>query len=826
MSEVKSDAALRRNQERRAAERAGEPIMYGPVRDDTAAVIHQEIDRLPERYRRPVVLCYLEDMTYQQAADQLRWSEATTRGRLARARDLLRTRLTRRGVTLAGAGLSLAAGSSPSMASAVPAALLRASVRAARHIGLGESAAVAAVSSAAIVLMKHAARTMMIARLKAIAAAALIVSTLTGLATGLTATVIANPEGLPQLANGSPASRAVAGQAKVVERETIEFRGRVLAPDGKPAEGAGVYTVADRPADDSGVPRLRAKAAADGTFRFAITRDAFDTATGGEDSWSSITVLAAADGLGPDWVELSRPPNEELTLRLVDDSVPIAGRILDLQGRPVVGAKVTRGTIEAEGAEGIERYLKLLRDDPSRSGNHRFARTYWGYALPGRSSNVVTDVQGRFRLTGIGRDRIVRLAIEGPNMHYTTITAMTRGAATASTPNDILKSNDIYTAAFDYLISPGRVLTGVVRDKRTRRPLAGVEVSGDRTNARTTTDAEGRYSLPGFPKGKSYGLIVSAGDKPPYFMTFQVVSNAVGLDPIKADVECLPGIPMRLKPIDKETGQPPKRAEVTYWPLHPNPHTREVSGYARNEVLGSSSVGVRQDDGTYLLGVLPGPGAVFVWKADGDYRPACVDPAAFFQVEKIDAARRRENRLYGDRNTLFVAAGEGGAADAPQELRNAIVLINPPKDSDPITAEAVLERDRKREVRVLDPDGKPLTGVTVEGKGAVVTKMPGVISVSKLNPMRPKRFTFRHDDRKLVGFLLARGDEAEPYTVRLHPWGTIIGRLIDAEDKPRPGALLMTIDWQDRHDDPASGILSHVKTDAEGRFRVQGLVPG
>ena len=60
----------------------------GPARDDTAAVIHQEIDRLPDRYRRPVVLCYLEDMTYQQAADQLRWSEATTRGRLCRSGTL------------------------------------------------------------------------------------------------------------------------------------------------------------------------------------------------------------------------------------------------------------------------------------------------------------------------------------------------------------------------------------------------------------------------------------------------------------------------------------------------------------------------------------------------------------------------------------------------------------------------------------------------------------------------------------------------------------------------------------------------------------------
>ena len=139
--QVKSDAARRRDQERRAAERAGEPIASGPARDDTAAVIHQEIDRLPDRYRRPVVLCYLEDMTYQQAADQLRWSEATTRGRLARARDLLRARLTRRGVTLAGTGLILAGGATPGTASVVPAALLQATVRAARYIGLGETAA-------------------------------------------------------------------------------------------------------------------------------------------------------------------------------------------------------------------------------------------------------------------------------------------------------------------------------------------------------------------------------------------------------------------------------------------------------------------------------------------------------------------------------------------------------------------------------------------------------------------------------------------------------------------------------------------------------------
>ena len=42
----------------------------------------------------------------------------------------------------------------------------------------------------------------------------------------------------------------------------------------------------------------------------------------------SLTVVADADGLGPDWVELKEPPDKELVLQLVDDSVPISGRIL------------------------------------------------------------------------------------------------------------------------------------------------------------------------------------------------------------------------------------------------------------------------------------------------------------------------------------------------------------------------------------------------------------------------------------------------------------------------------------------------------------------
>ena len=74
-----------------------------PVEErEDLAVLHQEIDRLPPKYRLPIVLCYLEGMTHDVAATQLDWPVGTVRGRLARARERLRERLTRRDVTLAG----------------------------------------------------------------------------------------------------------------------------------------------------------------------------------------------------------------------------------------------------------------------------------------------------------------------------------------------------------------------------------------------------------------------------------------------------------------------------------------------------------------------------------------------------------------------------------------------------------------------------------------------------------------------------------------------------------------------------------------------------
>ena len=108
--------------------------------------LHEELGRLPEKYRVPVRLCYFEGLTHEEAAQRLGWPLGTVKGRLARARELLRRRLTRRGVTLTGATLA-AHLALPDARAAVPASLEYATLQAARAVA-GKSGGLLAATSA------------------------------------------------------------------------------------------------------------------------------------------------------------------------------------------------------------------------------------------------------------------------------------------------------------------------------------------------------------------------------------------------------------------------------------------------------------------------------------------------------------------------------------------------------------------------------------------------------------------------------------------------------------------------------------------------------
>ncbi len=103
-----------------------------PEPDETGLLLDQELNRLPEKYRAPIVLCYLNEQTHDQAAAALACPVGTVRSRLARGRALLKERLARRGCTQAAPLLGLTPGISiRSLTTAVPEPLVRATVAAA-----------------------------------------------------------------------------------------------------------------------------------------------------------------------------------------------------------------------------------------------------------------------------------------------------------------------------------------------------------------------------------------------------------------------------------------------------------------------------------------------------------------------------------------------------------------------------------------------------------------------------------------------------------------------------------------------------------------------
>ncbi|WP_165226936.1 RNA polymerase sigma factor [Aquisphaera insulae] len=138
--------------------------------DVPAAELHEELDRPPERYRVPLVLCYLEGLTHEQAASRLGCPPRTVETRLARGKARLREKLLRRGVVPSAA---LGAASLAATAEA-PAAWLESTIRAGCAYSNGRSAAAGVASAAALSLAEGALKVMNVKKSLIAAAASLI----------------------------------------------------------------------------------------------------------------------------------------------------------------------------------------------------------------------------------------------------------------------------------------------------------------------------------------------------------------------------------------------------------------------------------------------------------------------------------------------------------------------------------------------------------------------------------------------------------------------------------------------------------------------------
>lgn len=197
----RSAAARRRTHERRSPARAT-VAADDEDRADLEAAVHEEVGRLPDRFRVPVVLCYLEGMTQEDAATRLGWPIGTVRSRLARARDRLRAGLARRGFAPTAGGIA-ALLTCETAEAAVPTVLVDTTIRIATRSAVRQAMTAGLVPASIAALSEGALRTMLITKLKTIAMAVLAMGAFAAGAGVLAQSAAKLPAGADSKANPS-----------------------------------------------------------------------------------------------------------------------------------------------------------------------------------------------------------------------------------------------------------------------------------------------------------------------------------------------------------------------------------------------------------------------------------------------------------------------------------------------------------------------------------------------------------------------------------------------------------------------------------------------
>ena len=166
---------------------------------------------------------------------------------------------------------------------------------------------------------------------------------------------------------------------------------------------------------------------------------------------------------------------------------------------------------------------------------------------------------------------------------------------------------------------------------------------------------------------------------------------------------------------------------------------------------------------------------------------------------------------------------------------HALKQVDVAKGADETRCDLALDPGGSVTVVMLDPDGKPLTDLVVDGRfpqgvdvGDMGVHESNVTRVAGLEPDETRRVVFKHDDLRLGAVLVLRPGEwkdGAEITVKLRPYATIIGRLVDANGKPARGGVEVRLP---RSDPRVYGDINMnpVAADSEGRFRFEDIPPG
>jgi hypothetical protein len=625
----------------------------------------------------------------------------------------------------------------------------------------------------------------------------------------------------------------------------VEMRGRVLGPGDKPVAGANVYYFFHTLKEES----LPVRATTDAEGRFAFTLAPKDIPLSADardgDPRKMGSVVVKADGFTFAWQSLAGN-QKDFTLRVHADDSPVEGRIIDLEGKPLAGLRISAWSAAAPERGDLTPFVKALQARDSfltalaqRVPNHLLSPFYWKPRVP-LLPMATTDANGRFRMSGFAKEQLVELRIEGSTIETQNVYVMTRpaprdGGSFLSVPRMIHKdprvksygygageSVVVLANGFDHPVPPGQVVVGTVRDAQTKQPIPRAMVEsyklvgsmlGQNSIYHTVADEQGRYRFTGLPRGKGNRIRIKPPADQPYLPVVQNVPAAKLFAEATVDVDLPRGVWVDVTVADKTTGRPVP-ASVSYFALPDKPDLARP--FERPFADSYNDFMAVRNDGTFRFVAAPRR-AILALRADWDKYPIAPE-AATIQLPS------------GLSSSNFQAFAE----------------INPKLGDEPVKVKFVLDAGGIVKGTLLDPDGKPLTGVLAAGLrddwflGPSQPLKTADFTAMGLHPERPRLLGFVHSERKLAGSVVVRGNEKTSLLVKLQPWATVSGRLLDADGKPLANAKLTFTEVPVRQPGQpmALDIGLHVisrfagqpdlspRTDEQGRFRVERLIPG
>ena len=628
------------------------------------------------------------------------------------------------------------------------------------------------------------------------------------------------------MAEAPPADAAPANPGNATGNKAIILRGIVLGPDGKPFAGARLLWLRTRGPHPRDYQNFEWNCAATsdgaGKFQLKLSRSDFNPQS------PATQVAAAADGFGIDWVDVktSTVP-AELTLRLVED-VPVHGRIVDGEGRPVAGAKLSVAHLFATASgklDGVLNAWSSVADEAIEPMEKKLRISDAGGPFPA----LQTDREGRFEIRGLGQERLGCLMLRAPNLTQTRIDLVLRKGFDPRPLNESVrrrwsdmlrpgKAPVLFAPEFEFVGELGRIVQGTVREAGSGRPVAGALVRGNGGYGGlicSTTDDQGGYRLEGMTILKrQYQLMVDAPDGSALMHHRQSVVSPGGSEPLTADVELARGAVITGRIIDRQTQQP-LSAVVRAVPTAQNTFANQPR--FRGSELGSFEQ-TSSADGAFRVVTVPGP---VVLEARVNVEPGSdglrIDPYVPAQFSSEDQKRFGPVKMPG---------GESLA------LYHAAKVLDLDETSGPLRHDLFVDRGKTAVVRMEDPNGMPLAGTVVSGMTAVPPVAFRVnddhCTIYALDPTKPREVLFYQPDRELGGHLVVRGDETQPLVARLVPTSTVRGRAIDATGVPLRRALVkvffaagragVDLDQylRQRHPEP--------RTDDEGHFELKGFM--